>query len=76
MLFGVPELHVVPVLLATRIRVAQKEGGAGVAAQLPRLHLLPLCSRAQPCWYNGENGYTKKPCQLETLLDNYYRCAL
>ena len=28
-------------LLATRMRVAQKEGGAGVAAQPPRLHLLP-----------------------------------
>ncbi len=39
MVFGVPELHSMPVLLATRTRVAQRKGGAGVAAP-PRQHLL------------------------------------
>ncbi len=61
-LFGIPELHSVPVMFATRTRVAQKEGMCwrGGAAATPA-HPFLLCSRASPCEDNGRNGYTRKP---------------
>ena len=61
-LFGIPELHSVPVMFATRTRVAQKEGMCwrGGCAATPA-HPFLLCSRASPCEDNGRNGYTRKP---------------
>ena len=61
-LFGFPELHSMPVMLATRTRIAQRKGCAGVAAAPPRQHILSFFAAGRsPASTTGETGTPKSP---------------
>src|SRR5258708_25635451 len=61
-LFGFPELHSMPVMLATRTRVAQRKGCAGVAAAPPPPHNPSLFSAgASPPPMTTANRAPKNP---------------
>ncbi len=61
-LFGFPELHSMPVMLATRTRVAQRKGCAGVAAQPPRQHIPSFFAAGRsPARMTRATGTPKSP---------------